>query len=65
MGKKNVGIESVAPVGNYALQLNFTDGHNTGLYSWDLLYDLGLRQETLWNDYLARLEAASQSRDPS
>ena len=65
VGKKNVGIESVAPVGNYALQLNFTDGHNTGLYSWDLLYDLGLRQETLWNDYLARLEAASQSRDPS
>jgi len=65
VGKKNVGIESVAPVGNYALQLNFTDGHNTGLYSWDLLYDLGLRQETLWKDYLARLEAASQSRDPS
>ena len=65
VGKKHVGIESVAPVGNYALQLNFTDGHNTGLYSWDLLYDLGLRQETLWNDYLARLEAASQSRDPS
>jgi len=63
IGKRNVEIKAVEPVGNYAVQLAFSDGHNTGIYSWDILYDYGLRQETLWADYLARLHAAGASRD--
>lgn len=62
-GKRNVEIVSVEPVGNYAIKPVFSDGHDTGLYSWDILYDLGARQEILWQDYLARLEAAGASRD--
>jgi DUF971 family protein len=50
-------------VGHYALQLNFSDGHNTGIYSWDILYDLATRQDALWRDYLAKLEAAGMDRD--
>ena len=53
----------IEPVGHYALQLNFSDGHNTGLYSWDILYDLAVRQDELWADYLGRLEAAGVDRD--
>lgn len=64
-GKKNVEIKAIEPVGNYAVQLSFSDGHNTGLYSWDILYDYGARQDELWTDYLKRLEAAGQSRDPA
>ena len=64
VGKKNVGIKAVEPVGNYAVQLAFSDGHNTGLYSWDILYDYGVRQEELWSQYLQRLEAAGQRREP-
>lgn len=64
-GKKQVEIRSVEPVGNYAVQLVFSDGHNTGIYSWDLLYDYGARQEALWAQYLKRLEEAGQSRDPA
>lgn len=62
-GKKTVGISKIDPVGNYAIQLNFTDGHNTGLYSWDLLYNFGLNQDTMWQRYLRRLEAAGASRE--
>ncbi|GGD58755.1 gamma-butyrobetaine hydroxylase-like domain-containing protein [Caballeronia grimmiae] len=62
-GKREVGIIGVEPVGHYALQLNFSDGHNTGIYSWDILYDLATRQEALWRDYLAKLEAAGMDRD--
>ncbi len=65
VGKKNVEIKAIEPVGNYAVQLSFSDGHNTGLYSWDILYDYGARQDELWTDYLKRLEAAGQSRDPA
>ncbi len=62
-GKRNVEITELEAVGNYAVQPTFSDGHNTGIYSWDLLYDLGLNQESLWADYLARLENAGASRD--
>lgn len=62
-GKRYVGVESIDPVGAYAIQLNFDDGHNTGVYSWDILRELGEQQEQNWTDYLARLEAAGASRD--
>jgi len=62
-GKRNVDIQNIEPVGNYAIKLSFSDGHDTGLYSWDLLYNLGEHQDELWRDYLARLEAAGASRD--
>ncbi len=65
IGKKNVEIKAVEPVGNYAVQLAFSDGHNTGIYSWDLLYDYGARRDELWAQYLTRLEAAGKSREPS
>ncbi len=63
-GKKNVEITHIEPVGNYAIKLTFSDGHATGIYSWDLLYDYGLRQEELWQAYLKRLEQAGASREP-
>ena len=62
-GKRNVTIVSVEPVGNYAIKPVFSDGHDSGIYSWDLLYVLGSKQESLWQDYLARLEEAGASRD--
>ncbi len=62
-GKREVTIIGIDPVGHYALQLNFSDGHNTGIYSWDILHDLATRQDALWKDYLARLEAAGVSCD--
>ena len=62
-GKRNVDITRLEPVGNYAVLPSFSDGHDTGIYSWDLLYHLGAHQEELWQDYLARLEAAGASRD--
>ena len=62
-GKRDVLIVAIEPVGHYALQLNFSDGHNTGLYSWDILHDLAIRQDELWADYLAKLEAAGIDRD--
>ena len=61
--KKMIGIRKIVPVGNYAIQLDFTDGHNTGLYSWDLLYRYGLNQDTMWQRYLQRLEDAGASRE--
>ena len=62
-GKKDVNINHIEPVGNYAIQLNFSDGHNTGLYSWDLLYDYGLHQDKMWQHYLQRMEQAGASRE--
>jgi len=62
-GKKNVAITHIEPVGRYAVRLDFSDGHNTGLYSWDLLYEYGLNQEVMWQDYLQRLDASGKSRD--
>jgi DUF971 family protein len=58
VGKENVGISAVEPVGNYALRLKFDDGHDTGLYSWPLLHELGRRRESNWNRYLERCAAA-------
>jgi len=63
-GKINVGISSIKPVGNYALQLVFDDGHDTGLYSWPYLYQLCVEQQLRWQDYLDRLTQAGASRDP-
>jgi DUF971 family protein len=62
-GKRNVEIREVEPVGNYGLQPVFSDGHSTGIFSWDYLYDIGQRRDVLWDDYLKRLEAAGASRD--
>lgn len=62
-GKRNVDIVSIEAVGSYALQPTFSDGHATGLYAWDYLYSLGLDQERLWSEYLARLAAANANRD--
>ena len=63
-GKINVGISAIKPVGNYALQLVFDDGHDTGLYSWPYLYQLCVEQQLRWQDYLDRLTRAGASRDP-
>ncbi|CAG4890912.1 gamma-butyrobetaine hydroxylase family protein [Paraburkholderia saeva] len=62
-GKRDVSIVSIEGVGNYALQPTFSDGHSTGLYSWDLLYDIAVRQDELWREYFDRLEAAGVDRD--
>jgi DUF971 family protein len=61
-GKRDVEIRSVEPVGSYAIQPVFSDGHSTGIYSWDYLYELGETQAELWQQYLARLKAAGASR---
>jgi DUF971 family protein len=61
-GKKDVGIEALEPVGSYAVQPRFSDGHDSGIYSWDYLYHLGMNQAKLWEQYLARLKAAGASR---
>jgi DUF971 family protein len=63
-GKKDVDILSLEPVGSYAVQPHFSDGHGTGLYSWEYLYDLGTHRQSLWQDYLKRLEAAGARREP-
>jgi DUF971 family protein len=62
-GKKNVEIVSVEPVGAYAIQPTFSDGHDTGIYSWDYLYELGVNRDRLWAEYLQRLDAAGASRE--
>src|SRR5947199_4305103 len=62
-GKRSVDILSLEPVGSYAVQPVFSDGHATGIYSWDYLYELGANQDRRWAEYLARLEAAGASRD--
>lgn len=63
-GKIHVNIDQIKAVGNYAIQINFSDGHDSGIYSWDYLYALGSNQEQNWQDYLARLHQAGASRDP-
>ena len=62
-GKRDVEITALEPVGNYGVQPTFSDGHSSGIYSWDVLYNLGTRQQELWADYLERLEKAGASRD--
>ena len=62
-GKRDVGIVALEPVGNYAVQPTFSDGHDSGIYAWDYLYFLGSQQAELWNDYLQRLQAAGVDRD--
>jgi len=62
LGKEEVNIEQITPVGNYAVCLHFDDGHNTGIYSWDTLYDLGSNQQENWKSYLAALEQAGHKR---
>jgi DUF971 family protein len=62
LGKEEVNIEQIEPVGNYAVCLHFDDEHNTGIYSWEYLYNLGKNQEGLWKDYLNELEKAGQKR---
>lgn len=64
-GKIGVGLSKVEPAGQYALKLTFDDGHDSGLFTWDYLYQLAQRQEALWKDYLGELKAAGKSRDPS
>ncbi len=63
--KKNVEITDVQPVGSYAVKLVFSDGHDSGLYSWDYLHDLGVNQEALWKQYLERMNEAGASREPA
>ena len=65
VGKKNVEITDIQPVGSYAVQLVFSDGHDSGLYSWDYLYDLGANQDALWQQYLARMKDAGAKREPA
>jgi DUF971 family protein len=62
-GKRNVDIERIEPVGTYAVRLIFSDGHDSGLYSWDLLYNLGKHHDELWQEYLKQIEAQGLSRD--
>ncbi len=63
-GKLNVNITGITPVGHYALQLIFDDGHDSGLYGWDYLYQLATEQEQRWQHYLQRLRDENGSRDP-
>jgi len=63
-GRRHVGILAVEPVGNYAVRIRFDDLHDTGLYSWRYLYELGSEQDRLWEEYLGRLEDQGLSRDP-
>lgn len=63
-GKLHVAITGVEPTGNYALKLVFDDGHDSGLYSWEYLYQLATQQAQLWQAYLDQLQAAGASRDP-
>jgi len=62
-GKRNVELIGLEPVGNYAVQPSFSDGHDTGIYSWDYLYFLGSQQDKLWADYESRLQVAGVGRD--
>lgn len=64
-GKKNVEITNIEPVGTYAVQPVFSDGHDTGIYSWDYLYGLGMNQDEMWQHYLQRMEEAGASREPA
>lgn len=62
IGKEDVYITAIEPVGNYAIRLVFSDGHNTGLYSWDYLYDIAKNYQAMWQDYVTKLEMAGHKR---
>jgi DUF971 family protein len=62
VGKRDIEIRQVEPVGSYAIQPSFSDGHATGIYSWDYLYQLGLEHDDRWAAYLRQMEAAGKSR---
>ena len=64
VGKEDVNITQIEPIGRYAIKLAFDDGHDTGLYSWDMLYDLGENHDAYWADYLQRLKEAGHERRP-
>lgn len=64
VGKRDVVLTDIEPVGSYALKLAFDDGHDSGLYTWEYLHELGSNQEKFWQDYLQQLEAAGERRDP-
>jgi len=64
VGKREVRIESIEPVGHYAIRPRFDDGHDSGIYSWEHLYSIATDHDRLWSDYLDRLERAGKSRDP-
>jgi len=64
VGKKNIEVKDIAPVGQYAVVLVFSDGHDSGIFSWDYLYDLGMKQDFYWQNYLRRMEEAGASREP-
>jgi DUF971 family protein len=65
VGKRDVMISDLRSVGHYAIQPVFSDGHDSGIYAWDYLYELGTNQQQLWNDYLERLDVAGASREPT
>ncbi len=62
LGKQNVGIRAVEPIGQYAIRLVFDDGHDTGLFTWKYLHELGSQRERKWSEYLARAASAGHSR---
>ena len=62
VGKRNVLLTDVEPAGSYAIKLTFDDGHDSGLYTWEYLHELGQYQDAMWHDYLGRLAAAGQNR---
>lgn len=62
-GKKGVDILNLEPVGSYAVQPHFSDGHATGIYSWDYLYELGVNRQEMWHSYLERLKSAGARRE--
>ena len=64
VGKRNVNLLNAEPVGSYALKLTFDDGHDSGLYDWKYLHELGQNQDEMWQEYLQKLEAAGESREP-
>ena len=65
VGKKDVEITAAEPVGTYAMQITFSDGHDTGLYSWEYLHSMGDKQESMWQDYLNKMDAAGAKREPA
>ena len=64
-GKKNVGIKAIEAIGNYAIRITFDDGHDSGIYAWDYLHELGNNQAQHWQDYLSELKQANASRLPT
>ncbi len=64
LGKKEVDITNAEAVGTYAIQFLFSDGHNTGIYTWDYLHSMGMNQDQMWQHYLLRMEEAGASREP-